>query len=254
MFFSRFQISRILTALPLALFLNMNHIFKAYDFKMFDMLELYKMILFGGGIDRRKEDVLVCMRSMFPLILFLFLFGTWIYNDLKITSIYAFTRNRNRRDWYLRKCIQLMMNTLLYYLLYTGVLLGITCYVKRICPTYEVMIFYLSSVSILMLGTYLFDLGVNLAAVITGAKNAMIAGIIVVACGITSSIEFEKLPVIAEYPVLLKLNPLANMVCSWNVNSAVNSLLYFIVWNSAVIALGYLIISKIDVGLIVHED
>lgn len=44
MFFSRFQISRILTALPLALFLNMNHIFKAYDFKMFDMLELYKMM------------------------------------------------------------------------------------------------------------------------------------------------------------------------------------------------------------------
>ena len=254
MFFSKDMAVKILTALPLTVFLYMRYVFSAADYDCFGMLELFKMLMFGGGINRTKDNVLVCMRSMVPLMVLLFMYGTWIYNDLKISSIYAFTRNSNRKNWYFCKCLELLLSIGTFFVIYTVFILSVVCFIKKSAPDMETSVFFISAFSVLSLGSFLFALSVNLLAVLVGGKNAFIAGITFIICNITLSIKFEKLPVISSMPVLLRLNPLANMICSWKVNQAAYAILYFLILDLAIVMAGYRIVSGLDIGLILHDD
>lgn len=51
--------------------------------------------------------------SSIPII-FSIIFGTYIYNDLIIGSVYIFTRQKSRTKWYLMRCLRLFLYSIIY--------------------------------------------------------------------------------------------------------------------------------------------
>ena len=240
---------KILSIVPLQIFLNLRYYIGYEGVGQFGFLESYKMCLFGGALDRTRDDLLVCVDSFIPVILFLFLFGGYLYQDLKIDGIYVFTRNNNRRGWFFRKCANIAGYTFLYICLFQLLSIFTVVHISGRIPNKEGIIFGLSIILMFTLYTYFFTLGINLLAVYTGEKTAFVSMVFLQFCFAEIAIGFEKIPILKNFPVLLKLNPAANFICSWNVNTAIFSIVYFLVFIVAIEIAGIFIIENTDLGI-----
>lgn len=249
MYINKKNFQKILCIVPLQIFLNLGYYIGYDGAGQYDFLESYKMNLFGGALDRTRNDLLVCVDSFIPVILFLFLFGGYLYQDLKIDGIYVFTRNNNRRKWFFQKCMNIAGYTFLYMCFFQIFSIFTAIHISRRLPNKEGIIFGISVTLMFTLYTYFFTLGINLLAVYVGEKTAFVCMVFLQFCFAEFAIEFERIPIINNFPMLLKLNPAANFICSWNVNTAIFSIMYFFIFIVIIEIVGVFIIENTDLGI-----
>ncbi len=183
------------------------------------------------------------------ILLFFILFGTYIYNDLRISSIYAFTRVNNKSYWILKKILSLFVFALSYSI---------------ICVTINVLITYckcenanigsgeiVSLIKVILLTTMLlWTLSIlsNLLASFIGGyiSTFVVIGIYTISTYISANCINMN---IGSSFFVRRINPTANLMFFWELCRFRESVIYWIICAAIIIILYYLYVKYADIGL-----
>ena len=213
--------------------------------------ELFLQSIFFGNPSRTDTNVVLVMFGMFEIIIFNLLFGSYIYRDLYENTVYIFVRQKNRVAWLWKRAAGLLLYTMFFHVLYTGMIFGLCLnFSKYEMDKLAIEIFFITYV-MLVLYTYWITLIINLLAIRMGETFAFIITYIGTLLLSVLAITHEKIPVLKEFPVLLKFNPVAAMALHWEngVEEAALHMVYFVILIVLTLVIGSLVMQRVDIGL-----
>jgi hypothetical protein len=246
---NRYDLGKVFIVFILLIIQNLSTIMQKRDYMEFSFLETYYMKLFGGGFSRTQETVFVILSGFLFIVIFQFLFSNFIYKDLHISSIYRFSRNKNRRVWFAEKCLSLAFYDFLYTIFYVAGIYILSVKVSGETASNEEIVFILSTYIVIFMYIYLTTLFINILSISCGSNFSFAITFVLQIILAQLAINHERIPVIGKSELILQLNPVANMIVSWKVSSLVNSILYFTIYIAVCIFLSFTYISRIDLGL-----
>lgn len=208
--------------------------------------------------------------DMFPIFVFEIIFGIYIYRRYCTASVYYFSRQNNRKIWFIRETIKLFIYLVGYfggYLTLSYLFGTIFCLGKLSLDGLSVLI---NIMILFSLYTFLFTLLLNICSIVMGSQNAylLLFGVQMVLA--MSMIIFRNNNVLEKYVWLLKLNPVANIILSWHSsgfkevsiiteNMGIDftfsySVVYFIILLLIVLIMGTLVVNNSDIALDNKEE
>ena len=217
--------------------------------------ELFLQEIFSGNPSRIHTNIVMMMFGMFEIVVFNLLFGNYLYRDLYENTDYIFVRYPNRIKWFLPRAKRLALYTILYVFLFLGITF-VLCANFSSGEIDETAIWVLFITFIMLcLFTYWTTLIINLLSMRLGSTMAFISLYIVMVVLAALAIGHEKIPVINKCPLLLKLNPIANVVIQWESGSkeSLFHAVYFICLIMITLCVGGVFVKRIDIGLINKE-
>lgn len=217
--------------------------------------ELFLQEIFSGNPSRIHTNIVMVMFGMFEIIVFNLLFGNYLYRDMYENTDYIFVRYPNRKKWFFLHAKRLALYTTLYVCLFLGITFGL-CVNFSTGEIDETAIWVLLITYIMLcLFTYWTTIIINLLSMHLGATMAFISLYIVMVVLAALAIGHEKIPLINQCPLLLKLNPIANVVIQWESGSkeSLFHAVYFICLISITLCVGSIFVKRIDIGLINKE-
>lgn len=237
---------------------------------------LYHTLLFGSpsnSIDIPINDLLaesifgrlqvgnsrsytLIIEKMFYILVFNMLFGTYIYKNFLVSSVYLFSRLKNRKTWLYRKVFELFLLAGCYTLLFLGTLLFLCIYqssygvegttINMLVLLWGVITLFLTFVTLI----------INLLAIRLGSNVAFIIVYIFLILLVTLALFMRSIPSVIENPYLLLLNPVAaiilNMIDQGNMQFI--GIIYFCMLNVIVIVFGAQYINRMDIALTDNES
>ena len=104
---------------------------------------------------------------------------------------------------------------------------------------------------LIQLFAFFTTLLINITAIYMGAIKAFMVNYIVLALFSLWAVEFESVPVLNQFPILLKLNPVANITLQWNdgIGEGLLPVLYFVVLIGIALWLGNRMICGMDISI-----
>lgn len=144
--------------------------------------------LYGGEIDLGSivsylgfsdfqiltESITESFSKMFVHMLFIFSFGTCIYEQFCYVSVYYFIRNQHKRKWLLKQSIFLFFCAVLYQVSYTAAVVGGTAYFNQLLiseTTVKLTVYY---VLLNILWLFLLAFVMNILAIFFNSKTAFL--------------------------------------------------------------------------------
>lgn len=260
--FNRSILLKILSVIPITILCNvvpivtviMGDTISATINSFFDMFLSLNYTDFS--VNREKTNIACSMFGLAQPIIFNFLFGTYIYNDLHISSIYLFVRQSNKTKWFLRKTTNLFLFASVYCLLQV-LIPFITAFVNSKSPLNGTYIIQFAAVflSFLFL-TYLSTLLINIIAISLGSAFGFLFTYMVMILCFYHSVKSGEYYILNGMLSMNKFNPIDNSIVLWQngmfdiaVSMAIN-LLYI----SILIMLGIVMVNKVDVSLTNQEN
>ena len=247
---NRKDILKVMSIILITLYRKYNLLLYGIE-KDMPIAELFLQNIFSGNPSRKDTDIIVVMFGLFETVIFNLLFGSYIYHDLYENSAYIFVRQKSRKSWFARKSMELLLYCIFYNFLFIGITFGL-------CVSYSNQKIDFTAVKILIL-TYVFitlftfwtALLVNITAMVAGATTSFIATYIVLTFFSAIAVEFEAIPIINRFPILLKLNPVANVIINWNdeIGSGLQPVVYFIILCVLTCAVGCILVSRLDISI-----
>ena len=153
-----------------------------------------------------------------PLLFFQIIYGIYIYRHFCSASIYFFSRNINRKKWFLTEAVKLYGYTLLYLIsmLASGIMVKAFCY--NIIWNVEGLLILIYYICIHSLYLFAITLGTNVIAIRFGSSVGFIS---IVSLNIFFISLYASLGEIinedilyTEYTWLFKINPFAHLIFS----------------------------------------
>lgn len=193
--------------------------------------ELFLQNIFSGNPSRRETNVVMVLFGMLEIVVFNLLYGSLICRDLYESSAYIFIRQKSRSLWFTIKSLELLAYSAVYNFLFIGITFSLCIWrsdqrldvvaIKIVILTYILMTLF----------TFWTTLLINLAAILVGATMAFIINYIALSFLSLFAVEFETISIVNQFPLLLKLNPVANVTINWNyeISSALQSVMYFVI-------------------------
>ena len=213
--------------------------------------ELFLQEIFSGNPSRMHTNIVMMLFGMFEIVVFNLLFGNYLYRDLHENADYIFVRYPNRIKWFCLRAKRLVLYTTLYVFLFLGITF-VLCVNFSSGAIDETAIWVLFITYIMLcLFTYWTTLIINLLSMYLGSTMAFISLYVVMVVLAALAIGHEKIPVINQCPLLLKMNPIANVVIQWESGSkeSLFHAVYFICWIIITLCVGSIFVKQIDIGL-----
>lgn len=213
--------------------------------------ELFLQNIFSGNPSRKETGIIVVMFGLLEIVIFNLLFGSYIYHDLYENSAYIFVRQKSRKSWFAGKSIELFIYSAVYNLLFIGITFGL-------CVVYSTQRIDVTAIKIaaltyilITLFTFWTTLLINLTAIAVGAATSFIINYAALTFLSLFAVEFETIPILNHFSILLKFNPVANVTINWNneIGSGLWSVIYFIVLCTLTSAAGSILITRIDISV-----
>lgn len=220
----------------------------------FDVTQVFVMEVFSSCYDRSKTVYFMLMSSLFPIILFQILFSRYIYEDFQISSVYVFSRCPDRKKWYYKKSLFLFGYTVIYIVSFTTTMLLISISNSMHAANWKDIEIYLMVTVSMTFFAYVTTLLLNLLAIRFGSSLAFVMIYLIFAVLMMMDIGYDKIPVLNQIPLLLKLNPISYLVVIWDIVNYVQILIYYLVFVLVVVLGGAFYISKLDIGLVDREN
>lgn len=206
------------------------------------------------SIGDAKAFIMV-FENLFYIILFNILFGNYIYQDFQYSSIYLFSRTKNREKWFYKKSTEVLFVSMIYTVLFLCMNLFVCCFNnKNKCDiaTYKVMLVLFAMITMfLSISTIL----INIISIRFG--NSI--GFIVVYLGIVVlsflSLNYQKIPILKQNEKILILNPMCGVISNL-MNKPFMQLMVLLYYCGLIIitfAIGAWYINKLDIALIDRE-
>lgn len=213
--------------------------------------ELFLQNIFSGNPSRRETHVIMVMFGLLEIVIFNLLFGSYIYHDLYENSAYIFVRQKSRESWFAKKSMGLFMYSSIYGFLFIGITFCLCAiYSAQGIDATAVKIVILTYI-LICLFTFWTTIMINLTAVFLGAASSFIFNYTVLTFLSLFAVKFETIPIVNHFPILLKLNPVANVTINWNneIGSGLQPIIYFIALCTLTCAAGSRIIAHIDISV-----
>lgn len=252
-----------LLAAVVALIQNMVHISSPITNMVGFLMQRMNYI----GVYMNEAHMLNLCVQLFQVMVFEIVFGVYIYRHFCTACVYYFSRQDNRKKWFVKECVKLLGYSFSYFvfsaLIYLAV--GITVCHVPISVEHIEAIFYI--IVLPALYTFVFTLWINVLSVVLGGANAFV---------FMAALQYllTFLILLSERELTLynlgtwKLywNPVANMILDWHSDIsgvqgileapflAHNSLIYYIVITVISILAAMLLIGKQDISLENKEE
>ncbi len=213
--------------------------------------ELFLQNIFAGNPSRENTDVVIAMFGLLEIIIFNLLFGTYIYRDLYENTAYIFVRVKSRSRWFFKKAKALFVYSGIYNALFLGsTFLLCVGYSQSAIDKVAVRLLIITFI-LIQLFVFWSTLLINLLAIGVGATKAFLINYIMLALMSAGAVNFEKIPLLNQFPILLKLNPVANVVINWNdgMGKGLIPAIYFVVIIIITYEMGRRMILGMDIGI-----
>lgn len=246
---------KILLFIPIVLFRKISLIFSGVRNDM-PVAELFMQNMFSGNPSRQYTNVTIVMFGMVEIILFSLLFGVYIYKDLFGSGIYIITRQRSRIKWFFRRCAELLMSAALFSIMFVGTtfIISVNCSKHGVDPL-AVKLFLLTGV-LVTLFAFWQTLMINLTAIRLGSTIGFVVNYIALTLLSLLAVSHEKIPVLNGLPLLLRLNPVANVTINWAAEwgETIMPVVYFIALSVLTMLIGMRRVENMDISLQNNEN
>lgn len=199
---------KTLWIIPITILLNMDLLFS----KAATSLSLQQLILnriFDATTILEQKSLVLALNGLIFVILFILLFGSYIYQDFLSTGVYIFTRVKNRKKWFYKKASNILILSALYTALYVVTNIALSMLYCRqplsLSILYNCFILWFSFGWIIAFLT----LTINIFSIKLGSHLGFIGGYTLLIALISLNLEFEKLPFIGTIYPFYFLNPTA---------------------------------------------
>ncbi len=182
--------------------------------------EVFLMHFFGGSYRLDQLDLSVSVLGLFGLVFINILFTDYLTQDVFINTEYIFTRFQNRWCWYYRKIIGVILYSSLGILLYMSLYVVNAVWTSEYPLTKKDLGIMISVFVILTLFTYFSVILINLLALRFGNTIGFIItySFLIISTIITMHLQEDPDKVMTQ--VLHRLNPMSNILVSWNFSNA----------------------------------
>lgn len=212
--------------------------------------------IFGTVTDDTKKAFLLVLSNILYLVLFNIFFGNMISEDFRFSSVYLFSRLKNRRIWFYKRALELIMISSVYTVLF----LGSNLLVCMFCSTREIEIndlrIFLILFGLITMILAITTIIINLISIRLGSTTAFIAVYICVVMLIFLSLKHESIPLIGKYYYVRALNPLSGIVLNLSDNPFAQYMviLYYLVLMILTFVLGGNYVNNVDIALVDSES
>lgn len=246
----RNDILKVMSIIPIIFFRKFNLLLPGSG-TTFPIAEFFLQSIFSGNTLRRETDAMVVMYGLLEVTIFNLLFGAYLYQDLYENSIYIFIRQKSRSGWFARKTAELFCFSMGYVFLWIGsTFLLCVLHTGQSADAATIRVFVVTYV-VVTLYSFWTTLLINVIAVFTGATASFIIYYIISGILSVLAINFEDTPIISRFPVLLRLNPIANVTVNWNegLGKGMMPAVYFVVLCAFTYIIGNILINKMDISI-----
>ncbi len=219
--------------------------------------EMLAYALFGDAMIGDIRIFILLMDRMYYIFIFIMLYGTYIYRDFQVSSVYLFSRLKDRKKWFYKNVVAVAIFAAVYTFLFLATLLA-TCVWSSNYP--------LDIESVKMLGTLFIFVTLFLTATtlltnfLTIRYNSSIGFI----CVYTLILILISIVVmsdnnmiwLAEHPYFSLLNPVEAIILNMSEDSWMKLIatIYYLVLNGVIIWLGARYVNSLEVGLMQKEN
>ena len=241
---------KVMFVLPVVLFRKCNLLLPVTG-ETLPMAEVFLKNIFMENALRIETNITVLMSGMLEIVIFSLLFGAHLYHDLYENSVYIFIRQKSRSRWYAKRAAELFLFSVVYSLLFVGgTFLLCRFYTGQRVDTETAEIFAVTYI-LIALFSFWITLMINITAVFTGSVTAFLIHYIIFMIFTALAIDFEGIPVINQFRILLKLNPAANLMVFWNdgIGRGLMPAAYFLVLCAGTYAAGTVLITRMDISI-----
>jgi len=212
-------------------------------------------ILGQVGGESSKAFVLV-LSNLLYLVLFNIFFGNIISEEFRFSSVYLFSRLKNRKVWFYKKASEMLMIASIYTLLFLGsnIFICMFCSIRKI-EINDIKVFLVLFGLITMILAITTTL-INLVSIRLGSTTAFITVYICVVILVFISLEHENIPFLGKYYYTRVFNPLSGVALNLSENLIAQCiiLVYYLVLITLTFILGGNYINGIDIALIDCES
>jgi hypothetical protein len=217
-----------------------------------------------AGIDYYPQYISMFTFQYMPLFAFQIFFATYIYKHFCSASIYYFSRNINRVNWFLKEVAKMYANVIIYLIVMCATEMAVIMIFSTIKIDNSAAIisfYYICIYSLYLLAT---TLAINVFSIILGSNMGFVTvqSVILLAISIFFLLgNYVKDDIITEkFSLILKSNIIANLIFSIHssgiekINNLINikgiefdlnfSIAYYLVMCIAVIILGCYVVEK----------
>lgn len=249
--FHKYNFFKSLSSLLLFLYINFRPVFlTAKDYADMSFTDVFFMRVYGSGIaSRDKTQTMVVISGLLFVVLCNCIFSNYFYKDLHVSSIYSFTRNNNRLQWLINRSIELAVYVFIYMFVYVMAGFAAAAYVTGKLPGKEDFVFVVTVFLAAFLYSYFSTFFINVLAIGIGSGYSFFSVMVLQGLLAEIAIEHEHIPFLKLHPQLLKLNPVANIICTWEVSGALSMFIYYAVLVSVLFFGCYVFIRRKDIGI-----
>lgn len=249
---SRISIYKLLAILPITAFRKINLLLprQAYGAEL-SVAELFLQNVFSGSPSRTHANIVIVMFGLFEVVIFNILFGSLFYRDFFDNSIYIFVRQKSRLRWYINRLWQLTLFSMIYNTIFIGITFVLSARYSKFGIDKEALYMFLLAFVMVFLFSLWTTILINLISIKTGSVLSFITNYIALTVCSFLAIFHEKVPIVRNIPILLALNPVANVTINWGdgIGKGLLPSVYFIIIILITTILGYMVISRTDISL-----
>lgn len=249
------NIWKIVVIIPIAFLFNVNLLITKGGIDL-SVQEMLAGCLFGAAETGDIKTYALVLEKSYYILIFNMIFGTYIYNDFLVSSIYLFSRLRDRKKWFNNKVVELVG----FALTYTFLFLSILFIICAVSSNYQVDKSTFQMLGILWLLVTLFltvtTLIINLIAIKFNSSVGFICVYIALLILIAHALQFHDLSLTDMGTYLMLVNPVYAIIFNMadNVVMRMIAIIYYLILNGIVILLGTKYINNLEVGLLDKES
>lgn len=244
---------KILIIIPVTLLLSANRFITGIvDISVGELL--LGNVLGRMSLGDTKAFVII-IEHIYYFVIFNILFGTYIYQDFQYSSIYLFSRLKNRKLWFYKKTCELLILSFTYAFLFVITNLVICLKISTNALDNEaIKIFIILCFKIFIL-LFITTLAINIIAIRFGSTYGFTSVYIVTVLLIFLAINHNKLPLIGDYQWSFMLNPFSGFLSKLISHKPMQ--VGFYLYNTGLIAIiiifSAIYIDNFDIALADHE-
>lgn len=193
-----------------------------YQIKMFKQynhvdINLAHYIIYSFGYIENTLDLINVSLWIFPIIFLIYLLGNTVNDFFKKQAVYIFTRTEKRSIWYIKESIHLLLNVILFYIIYFSgnLLIGIMGQLPISTKTDILMIIHVLFIHIF--GSYILLLFINLFSFYYQIQYAYLVTLIILFFSIMLS--GMILEYFSNFIFIVKWLPSSQFLTSWHDHS-----------------------------------
>lgn len=187
------------------------------------------------------------LENLIYIFLFEILFGHYIYNDLRYSSTYIFSRISSKSKWFLEKTFHLLTYSIIYILLYLSLILILSIYSTGNFPDKNIVPIFIQIFIKLTTICFIGTLAINVISFYNGTAVSFL---------IVYSLQILEVFLIMNFGNLdiVKWFPLSSLTISSQYKLFNYFDLYYnVFWVFICLLFSFLQVKKIDLSLVKHN-